>query len=580
MKKYLLAFIVLASSPTLAQPVQQSGTVTPGHPLQWVTNGVAKDAGPASNGTLTGVGVQSSGLGYCQNSGPLSGTYTSLCSGFVGGVPTIAVGGTSGQNVINFNLNGSIYPFPGNGNGNVIGPTSTTPNDLVLWNNSSGTLVKDGGRDLSTFVTTTPGTSFTPTLVAQLNSSANVENYGAKCDGASHPLSTIYSSLGAAQAVYSFVTSLNQENDWAAIQLAANKVNAVGGGTVLLPGNCMVQNALGANAPIVVSNSTDIVGTSEYGTGVKASPQTTDVFDVNGANNEFSKFSINVSGSLNGSEVYGISDAMNPFGGTHIHNVTMNNVYSGVYNAGPQFYADQTNIYMASGNTVGRGFVFNAGSTSEVHVVTGSLTFGGSRGFSITGAGSTFTFGNDNFLAANVDCAVEPNGVHGNVYSVKFLPGVYCDSATGTGALFDGTNAIIFRTSIVQGWFSSAVNDGIVIKGTVRGFSDVGSELYHNGSNGYNIQSTAVLSGLSISSDNISGNSGAGIYVSANLSGISITNNNIKPWADFGSNNYPVFIATGSGDYLTITGNQMQGNTNSMSNGATGSHTAIANNLD
>jgi hypothetical protein len=43
------------------------------------------------------------------------------------------------------------------GTGNVSGPPSTTAGDLALWNNTNGTLIKDGGRDLSTFLATPTG---------------------------------------------------------------------------------------------------------------------------------------------------------------------------------------------------------------------------------------------------------------------------------------------------------------------------------------------------------------------------------------------------------------------------------------
>lgn len=50
----------------------------------------------------------------------------------------------------------------------------------------------------------------------------NVKDYGAIADGSSHLLSTRYSTLAAAQAVYPFITSLSQEIDYAAIKQASN----------------------------------------------------------------------------------------------------------------------------------------------------------------------------------------------------------------------------------------------------------------------------------------------------------------------------------------------------------------------
>jgi len=50
----------------------------------------------------------------------------------------------------------------------------------------------------------------------------NVKLYGAIGDGTSHPLSSRFATLDSAKLVYPFATSLAQEIDWAAIQLAIN----------------------------------------------------------------------------------------------------------------------------------------------------------------------------------------------------------------------------------------------------------------------------------------------------------------------------------------------------------------------
>ena len=55
----------------------------------------------------------------------------------------------------------------------------------------------------------------------------DVRAYGAVCDGTSHPLSAFYGTLGAAQVVYPFVTSLTQNIDYAAIQAATNAAEAM-----------------------------------------------------------------------------------------------------------------------------------------------------------------------------------------------------------------------------------------------------------------------------------------------------------------------------------------------------------------
>lgn len=65
----------------------------------------------------------------------------------------------------------------------------------------------------------------------------NPMHYGAVNDGASHPLSSVYATLAAAQAVYgaTVATDLAQEIDRCAIQYCAAQANAAGGGTVFMP---------------------------------------------------------------------------------------------------------------------------------------------------------------------------------------------------------------------------------------------------------------------------------------------------------------------------------------------------------
>lgn len=59
------------------------------------------------------------------------------------------------------------------------------------------------------------------------------ETYGAVGDGASHPLSSAYGTLAAAQAVYPHATALTDEIDWCAIQSALNALGTTGGVCVI-----------------------------------------------------------------------------------------------------------------------------------------------------------------------------------------------------------------------------------------------------------------------------------------------------------------------------------------------------------
>lgn len=149
MKAALALILALIATPVLATtPIQQSGQVTPRHAGAWTTNGVMQDAGPATNGFLSELGITKNGgcaLGI--NSGPTTGPYTQFCFGVTagqgyfnlqsfGGAPAATLGIT---------INGTTYPFPGPGNGDVLGPPSSIDGDVAVFNGAGGTLLKDGG---------------------------------------------------------------------------------------------------------------------------------------------------------------------------------------------------------------------------------------------------------------------------------------------------------------------------------------------------------------------------------------------------------------------------------------------------
>lgn len=97
------------------QSVTQSGAVTPGHAVKWVTNGVVGDAGTAASGTLTSLGVTNNGgPAFCANSGPITGPYNQLClsAGTTTGgkISLYNFGGATGGFV--FDLNGTSQGFP------------------------------------------------------------------------------------------------------------------------------------------------------------------------------------------------------------------------------------------------------------------------------------------------------------------------------------------------------------------------------------------------------------------------------------------------------------------------------------
>jgi hypothetical protein len=110
---------ILAASGAMSQ-VRQAGSVTPGHPTMWATNGVVQDAGPATSGSLTNVGVTATGLPLCINDASQSapGGYHQLCLGANvngAGLLSYQAFGAAAQQPLDVNINGANYPLESTG---------------------------------------------------------------------------------------------------------------------------------------------------------------------------------------------------------------------------------------------------------------------------------------------------------------------------------------------------------------------------------------------------------------------------------------------------------------------------------
>lgn len=178
MLKRLFFALLVALIPTQGfgqASVLQGGSFTPGQLPVYSSSGgsqpIIQQSGPASG---TGVGIKEfavtargtgtapyvgQGSGYlgsigCFYDGPITSAagYHQLClspnaTGNIGLLSFNAFGGASALPLV-FNINGVAYQFPFS-NGFVVGPPSSTVNDLACWNNTAGTLLKDCGAQLA-----------------------------------------------------------------------------------------------------------------------------------------------------------------------------------------------------------------------------------------------------------------------------------------------------------------------------------------------------------------------------------------------------------------------------------------------
>ena len=124
----------------------------------------------------------------------------------LGGIESITCGAGQFLNVINASGVPSCATPAGGGGGNVSTPGGV-PTDCAIWTAPTvlGSTACGGGS----------GTQL---------GYVSITSFGAVGDGTCHPLSSIYGSLAAAQAVYPFVSDLTQCVDWAATQQAINAV--------------------------------------------------------------------------------------------------------------------------------------------------------------------------------------------------------------------------------------------------------------------------------------------------------------------------------------------------------------------
>lgn len=395
-----------------------------------------------------------------------------------------------------------------------------------------------------------PTSRTTPARIADIY---NVMEFGAVGTGTPTPLSTRYGSVPAAQAVYPFVTSLTEEIDGCAIQLAVNTsfANVVKGGTVFLPhGNYLASNPINIGTSVSGSNGTSgrIIGSGRFNSYINGTINNDFIFyqdsGTNGVGN-ISNFSLVNSSTWIGSgalRFYNSSmviDNMN-FGGMinvlmpyDIYDAAINNCSGGAgsdattgYNGtlGIAGYAPHiknwrsTNPYMAAFQLWGSNTCHIDGCGIENSVCgvllgmqagwSSSVTFApdASTGFSaMTVAGKTGS-GAGGIEEFTIGRTVFGRGLN--------LPAWGSDPNDTTGAVIitgDGVPTVTDNTTTVSGTTM-----------TVNGISSQGNGLVV----GAVVEGTGVSAGTTIASLG-SGTGGAGTYIlsasQGTLSGRTIT---------------------------------------------------------
>ena len=181
MRYFLALLLLMCSGAAHAQSPLWAGLYTPGHFVKQLSPGVLGDSGPATGGGpnsgLTELGITNTGTPLCiTDTTIITGPYHQMCFGAdVNGTAIISSNAYLGATPLPLEIivNGTAYPFPGSGSGNVVGPNSSTVGHLASFNNSSGTLLADSGIVASALISG-PGSSVSNDVVTFNGTGGNV----------------------------------------------------------------------------------------------------------------------------------------------------------------------------------------------------------------------------------------------------------------------------------------------------------------------------------------------------------------------------------------------------------------------
>ena len=228
---HISALIILALlSPAAGQSVQQSGNITSGHSVRWVTNGVIGDGGTPANPSITSFGVAPGPI--CVNSGAVTGAYNQFCMSAT----------TTGGGVLSiYNHGGATGGFSLNQNGAIVGiPTVQLPvanNDAACFADLSGTLKNCGFSPVSS---TLPQYHF---LIGNGSNIATDMTMSGDCTyGASGIICTKTNSVSFAASATTDTTSASNISSGTLSGARMSAVNLAATGNGGITGNLPVAN--------------------------------------------------------------------------------------------------------------------------------------------------------------------------------------------------------------------------------------------------------------------------------------------------------------------------------------------------
>lgn len=157
-----LLWACMADAAHAQNAITQEGPVLQNSPMMFRSNNRARQGAGvagAGRGQIIATGDSVVG-GRCDYSAPTDDPqgYYSLC--FDAATGRITLGGTKTPALgLSVEINGTVYGFPGAGNGNVLGPDTTAVNEVASWNSLNGTELRQGAAAITDDKTGGIGTS-------------------------------------------------------------------------------------------------------------------------------------------------------------------------------------------------------------------------------------------------------------------------------------------------------------------------------------------------------------------------------------------------------------------------------------
>ena len=465
--------------------------------MVWSYTGVASDAGPPTNGILSGIGVQNPGNGICQNSGSIMSSFSQICFGFVNGVPAITTGGSNNPSSLNLNIRGINYPLPASF-------ASSTVVNVV----SSGALCNNVANDTLVIqndinVASNAGTVYVPPGVTCMVGTLSI------------PSNTHLTVDGTLKLVP------GTNGNMLAIQSGASYIVIDGHGT--LNGNASAQTGgfsggITNTGPISYLWVRDITSTNWRNTPSGPVQVTHAWFDDAVFSN-----SGNSVGFANAS-----SDC-------HANGLTISNIndegfafYGGVFNC------SITNSTITGSAAAGISVLNDAGQSAASHdlKITNNIVYGNSLGGVdiATGAGATAPNYNIAVTANRIYSNGQANlggegGVHvGNAHDIQISVNQISRDGNGTG----GANGVLLDSTV-----SNAQIVGNTIWDEGQG-STLGVGINLNGNTNVTVSANTIFDdqGTKTMAFTLDGTAGANTQVLMNLLGATIGGYNLTPASD------------------------------------------------